>query len=323
MVTPVSSGVNQREMNTVTNMPREPSYIAVYNNGILHERAAKSRKILKCCELCPHRCKVDRTSDERGFCRSGAKPLISSYNPHFGEEPVLVGPGGSGTIFLTNCTMRCIYCQNYPISQLENGREYTNHGLAGIYLRLQNMGCENVNFVTPTHFVPMILEALELAIPEGFHLPLVYNTNGYELIETLQLLEGIVDVYLPDIKYASNDMAKKYSGVGNYVEHNRAALKEMFRQVGLLECDERGVAQKGLIVRHLVLPDDISGSEDCVRFLAEELSPDIHLAFMSQYFPAYKAPETPPLNRRIDRRRYQKLTRMVEELGFNGWIQPY
>lgn len=304
-------------------MPYEPSYIELYNKGILRERVAQAKKILKFCELCPHHCKVDRTVDEHGFCRSGAKPLISSYNPHFGEEPVLVGSGGSGTIFLTNCTMRCIYCQNYPISQLGNGREYTNHSLARIYLRLQSMGCENVNFVTPTHFVPMILEALEIAIPEGFRLPVVYNTSGYEIVETLQMLEGIVDVYLPDIKYASNEMAKKYSGVENYVEHNRASLVEMFGQVGLLECDERGVAQKGLIVRHLVLPDEISGSEDCLQFLAAEISPDIHLAFMSQYFPAYKAPETPPLNRRVDRRRYEELTRMVEDLGFNGWIQPY
>jgi len=191
-----------------------------------------------------------------------------------------------------------------------------------MYLRLQRIGCHNINFVTPTHFVPQILEALELAIPEGFNLPLVYNTSGYERVETLRLLDGIFDIYMPDIKYASNEMAQKYSGVSDYVEYNRSALKEMYRQVGILQCDEQGIAQRGLLVRHLVLPEDISGSEDCIRFLAEELSPHIHLALMSQYFPAYKAPETPPLNQRIDRKHFLNLARMVKQIGFQGWIQP-
>lgn len=303
-------------------MQFEPSYLRLYRSGELAERVAQAKAILKKCELCPKCCRVDRTRGEKGFCRSGVEPMVSSFNPHFGEEPVLVGSGGSGTIFFTNCTLGCIYCQNYPISQLGNGNVYTTRELARMYLRLQRMGCHNINFVTPTHFVPQILEALELAIPEGFNLPLVYNTSGYERVETLRLLEGIIDIYMPDIKYASNEMAKKYSGVSDYVEYNRAALKEMFRQVGILQCDERGIAQRGLLVRHLVLPEDISGSEDCIRFLAEELSPHLHLALMSQYFPAYKAPETPPLNRRIDRKHFLELARLVKQIGFQGWIQP-
>ncbi|MCD6386604.1 radical SAM protein [Candidatus Sumerlaeota bacterium] len=297
-------------------MQFEPAYLRLYRSGELAERVAQAKAILKKCVLCPRCCQVDRTRGEKGFCRSGAEPIVSSFNPHFGEEPVLVGSGGSGTIFFTNCTLACIYCQNYPISQLGNGNVYTTQELARMYLRLQRIGCHNINFVTPTHFVPQILEALELAIPEGFNLPLVYNTSGYERVETLRLLDGIFDIYMPDIKYASNEMAQKYSGVSDYVEYNRSALKEMYRQVGILQCDEQGIAQRGLLVRHLVLPENISGSEDCIRFLAEELSPHIHLALMSQYFPAYKAPETPPLNQRIDRKHFLNLARMVKQIGF-------
>lgn len=304
-------------------MKLEPSYLKLYRSGKLKERVKLAQEILKKCELCPHRCGVDRTKGEKGMCRSGAEPMVSSFNPHFGEEPVLVGRGGSGTIFWTNCTMRCVYCQNYPISQLGHGKVYTIQELSCIYLRLQSLGCENVNFVTPTHFIPQFIAALELAIPDGFHLPLVYNTSGYERPEILQLLlEDIIDIYLPDIKYDDNQMAKRYSGADDYVEHNRASLKEMFRQVGFLQCDENGIAQRGLIVRHLVLPDDIFGSVACLQFLATELSPQIHLALMSQYFPAYKAHEIPPLNRRCDREHYLKLAQMVEEIGFRGWIQP-
>ncbi len=300
----------------------EPSYLELHRSGELENRIERANAILEECVLCPHCCKVDRPSGEKGFCRSDALPMVSSHNAHFGEEPVLVGSGGSGTIFFTNCTLHCSYCQNYPISQLGHGSTVSVQGLAEMYLRLEKRGCENINFVTPTHFVPSILEALALAVEDGFSLPLVYNTSGYERVETLQLLDGIIDIYLPDIKYADNDMARKYSGVDNYVEHNRAALKEMYRQTGLLQCDDRGVARRGMIVRHLVLPDDISGSEDSLRFLARELSPRLHVALMSQYFPAYKAPQTPPLHRRIDRKHYRYLANLVDELGFKGWVQP-
>lgn len=248
--------------------------------------------------------------------------MVSSYNAHFGEEPPLVGRGGSGAIFFTNCTMRCVFCQNYPISQQGVGQEYTIDQLANMYLLLQKRGCENINFVTPTHLLPQILMALEIAVPRGFKLPLVYNTSGYECVEIVQLLDGIFDIYLPDIKYADDEMALKYSGVNDYVENNRASLKEMYRQVGELECDERGAARRGLIVRHLVLPEGISGSEESLRWMAEHLSPNIHVALMSQYFPAYEAPEIPEIARRVKGSEYRPLASLHEELGFDGWIQP-
>lgn len=300
----------------------KPSYLKLYETGELSKRVQLAKKILEKCVLCPHECKVDRTKQQKGRCRSLDNPWVSSCNLHHGEEPPISGYRGSGTIFFTNCTMQCKFCQNYPISQLGNGREYSIEQLAAMYIKLQNNGAHNINFVTPTHFVPQILMALEKAIKDGFNIPFVYNTSGYEKIETLQLLDGVIDIYLPDIKYADNKMSEKYSGVSNYVEHNRAALKEMFRQVGLLECDEDGIAQRGMIVRHLVLPENISGSEDCINFLAKEISPYIHLALMSQYFPAYKAPNLPPIHERIDPSFYRSLSLLVKKLGLDGWIQP-
>ena len=299
-----------------------PSYFRLAESGELEARIQTTRQILSQCTLCPHQCKVNRFEKEKGFCRSGYLPEVSSYNAHFGEEPVLVGSGGSGTIFFTNCTLHCVFCQNYPISQLGNGSVCNIEELAGMYLALQKRGCHNINFVTPTHFIVPILEALSIAIERGFNLPLVYNTSGYEQVETIRLVENVFDIYMPDIKYASNEMAKKYSGVSDYVGNNRASLKEMYRQVGILTCDKRGVAQRGMLVRHLVLPNNSAGSEDCLQFLEKELSPRIHLALMSQYFPAYKAPETPPLDRRVDRESYLKLTALVDKIGFQGWVQP-
>lgn len=299
-----------------------PSYLKLYDSGELDKRAERAEKILKECVLCPHQCGVDRTSGVKGRCRSLVNPLVSSHNLHFGEEPPISGSGGSGTIFFTNCTLQCKFCQNYPISQLGNGVEYTIEQLAGMYLNLQSRGAHNINFVTPTHFVPQIILALKKAIEQGFSLPFVYNTSGYERIETLLLLEDIIDIYLPDIKYADNNMAMKYSGVSDYVEYNRPALKEMFRQVGFLKTDENGIGERGLIVRHLVLPDNISGSEDCINFLAKELSPHLHLAFMSQFFPAYKAPDLPEISARIKPLYYKALAAKVRRLGFDGWIQP-
>jgi len=299
-----------------------PSYMTLHESGELKRRAEAAFAILEHCELCPHACGVNRIKEERGRCRSGVLPQVSSYNSHFGEEPPLVGEGGSGTIFFTNCTLHCLYCQNYPISQQGVGNEYTISQLAEMYCLLQRRGCENINFVTPTHFVPQILQALLEAIPNGFRLPLVYNTSGYERVEILKLLDGIIDIYLPDIKYADDSMAVKYSGAENYVQHNRMALKEMFRQVGVLQCDERGAAQRGLIVRHLVLPGGLAGSDESLRWMAENLSHDIHLALMSQYFPAYHAPEMPEIVRRVSPAEYRPLARLHKELGFDGWIQP-
>jgi putative pyruvate formate lyase activating enzyme len=299
----------------------EAAYSELARDGTLKERVAQATELLRCCTLCPNECKVDREHHERGRCRSEATPLISSYNVHYGEEPPLVGTHGSGTIFFTNCTMRCVYCQNYPISQLGQGKAYPVVRLARMFLKLQDYGCHNINFVTPTHFVPQILQALEMAVDKGFHLPLVYNTSGYESLATLKLLDGIIDIYLPDIRYSDNAHAQSYSKVDNYVDHNRVALKEMYRQVGLLDCDEYGVARRGMIIRHLVLPENRAGSEEALEFLANELSPRLHVALMRQYFPAYNASEHPPLDRKITNREYEPLVDLYKHLGFNGWIQ--
>jgi putative pyruvate formate lyase activating enzyme len=300
----------------------EPSYLRLFESGELARRVARAREMLRECTLCPHECRVNRLNGERGRCRSGVAPMISSHNVHMGEEPPLVGTGGSGTIFFTNCTLRCVYCQNYPISQLGVGRERTMDELARMFVELQRRGCDNVNFVTPTHFMPQILEALARAVGQGFRLPLVYNTGGYERLESLQLLDGVIDIYLPDIRYSDDAIAVELSGAENYVQHNRAALREMHRQVGELRCDERGVAQRGLLVRHLVLPEGLAGSEDSLRFLAQEISPRLHLALMSQYFPAHKAATMRLLGRKIRKAEYSPIVKLVEQLGLEGWIQP-
>ncbi len=299
-----------------------PGYFALYESGRLEEKCREAWELLSSCSLCPHLCGVNRLEGQTGRCRSGILPGVSSFNAHFGEEPPLVGHGGSGTIFLTGCTLRCAFCQNFPISQQGVGREYTIEQLAGMFLNLQKRGCENINFVTPTHFMPQILKALLLAIPAGFRLPLVYNTSGYERVEIIRMLEGVIDIYLPDIKYSDDAMAEKYSCAPRYTENNRAAILEMFRQVGNLECDSRGVGRRGLIVRHLVLPDGLAGTEESLRWLAKHISTDLHVALMSQYFPAHTALEIPELSRRVTREEYAPLARLHEELGLDGWIQP-
>ena len=299
----------------------EPAYMSLYRSGELGKRIKLALSLQEHCALCPHSCGMNRFEGEKGLCRSGVAPLVSSFSAHFGEESALVGEGGSGAIFFTHCTMRCVYCQNYPISQQGDGNPYSVNQLADMFLTLEKRGCENINFVTPTHFVPQILKALEIALPKGFHLPLVYNTSGYERVEILKLLDGIMDIYLPDIKYANDQAALKYSGVKDYVSHNRLALKEMFRQVGILQCDERGVAQRGLIVRHLVLPGGLAGTEDCLKWMAREISPHIHVALMSQYHPAFKAPAIPEIARRVTVAEYLPFARLHQKLGFQGWIQ--
>ncbi|MBM3335453.1 radical SAM protein, partial [Candidatus Sumerlaeota bacterium] len=251
-----------------------------------------------------------------------AEVVVASHNRHDGEEPPISGTRGSGTIFLSHCTMRCVFCQNFPISQKGVGRQVGAVGLAEMMLDLQRRGCHNVNFVTPTHFVHEILAALVLAVEGGFGLPLLWNTSGYESVETLKLLDGIVDIYLPDIKYADNKMAAKYSSAINYVEANRAALREMWRQVGPLVLDDDGIAQRGMIVRHLVLPRGIAGTPDCLDFLAREVSPRVHLSLMSQYFPANRAEEFPEINSQVTRREYKPLASLARKLDFPGWLQP-
>jgi len=277
------------------------AYRELYYSGELKAKIKQTREILENCELCPRHCHVNRLVGEIGKCRTATKAVVSSYAPHFGEEAPLVGRNGSGTIFFTHCNLRCVFCQNYSISQLGEGGEVTKEELAGMMLSLQVMGCHNINLVTPTHVVLQILEALELAAAKGLSIPLVYNCGGYESVETLRLLEGIIDIYMPDMKYSDADIAQQYSGINNYPSVNRAAIKEMHRQVGDLQIDEQGIATRGLLVRHLVLPHGLAGTAEIVRFLAQEVSLNTYLNIMGQYRPSHKANQFPLLNRPITR----------------------
>ncbi len=290
----------------------------------LKERIESLEGILESCELCPRRCGVNRLKGEIGYCKSGILPKIASWNLHFGEEPPISGMKGSGTIFFSNCTMKCVFCQNYPISQLGVGKEVSIETLANYMLELQKKGAHNINFVTPTHFVPQMIKAIYLSSQKGLSIPIVYNTSGYERVEILKLLEGIIDIYLPDAKYSSNKYALKYSDCMNYVEYNRKALIEMYSQVGLLKLDKNGIAQKGLIIRHLVLPKNIAETEKTLAFIKENLSNEVHISLMSQYFPANKAHKFPEISQKITRDEFIKACEIFDKLGFeNGWIQPY
>ncbi len=261
---------------------RIPGYAALHAGGELQERADTAWEMLRDCTVCPQLCHVNRREGELGFCRSGDLPAISSYGPHFGEEPPLVGRYGSGTIFLTNCNMRCIFCQNYEISQCGGGFAISCEELAEIMLRLQKRGCHNINFVSPSHFVPPILRAIEIAASRGLSIPLVYNSGGYDSVETLKLLDGVFDIYMPDAKYGRDDVAWALSRARDYTERMQSALKEMHRQVGDIVLRD-GLAVRGLIIRHLVLPANLASSELVMRFIAEELSRDSYVNVMAQY----------------------------------------
>jgi len=277
---------------------------------------------LRKCELCPQECRVDRFDGERGKCNSSTELKVSSYNLHGGEEPPLSGGGGSGTIFLANCSLFCKYCQNYPISQLGTGSFVSTDELADMMLELQERGADNINFVTPDHQLPMILIGVGKAMERGLNLPLVYNCSGYQKYEILRRLEGIIDIYLVDMRYNDNKQAKYFSGCDNYVETNRAAVKEMFRQVGNLKIDNRNLAVQGVLIRHLVLPNDISGSAGIFNFLVEEVSKDVYVSLMSQYFPAYKAVDEELINRRLTVKEFDKAVNAFYDAGLNnGFIQ--
>jgi putative pyruvate formate lyase activating enzyme len=305
-----------------------PSYLPLSESGELARRAERLSAMLGACDICPKDCRVNRLRGEVGFCWSGADAVVSAVVPHFGEEPCLTGTGGGGNIFFGNCNMRCVYCQNWQISQDWKGQRRNTvpvEVLAKAMLALQERGCHNINLVSPTHFVPQIVAALALAAPRGLRLPLVYNTNAYDSVAVLRLLDGIVDIYLPDLKYSDNAAAKEYSVAGNYAEASRTALKEMYRQVGPdLLLDEGGLARRGLIIRHLILPNDIAGSRECLRFVAEELSPAVHLSIMAQYYPTNKAGRKDLISRKIRAREYAEVLEMLEEFGFeNGWTQEF
>jgi putative pyruvate formate lyase activating enzyme len=289
----------------------------------LQSRMESAYQLLERCRVCPRECGVNRLkNDKLGFCRSGLNPVISSVSPHHGEEPPLSGTRGSGTLFFTNCNLRCVYCQNYPISQMGNGVERSPGELACQMIWLQEQGCHNLNLVTPTHFMPQILKAMGIARERGFNLPIVYNTSGYESLEALRLLDGIVDVYMPDMRYSDDRVAVNYSIAPHYAEINRAAVREMYRQVGNLVLDDNGIAKKGLLIRHLVLPGGLSGTEEIMKFLAEEISKDVYISLMSQYFPAFKAMEHKEISRRITAEEYEEARRIMEKYGLeNGWTQ--
>ena len=300
----------------------EPAYVKLLESGDLARRAHAAWDMLRACAVCPRACGVDRTAGERGVCGAGADPCVSSHNSHPGEEPPLSGTRGSGTIFLTHCNLACVFCQNYPISQLGNGNEVSCERLAGMMLSLQQRGCHNINFVTPTHYMPQILKGILLAATRGLRVPIVWNCGGYESVQALELLHGVVDIYLPDAKYGCDENAEKFSGAPGYTAVNRAALKEMYRQVGGLSLDGHGVAERGLIIRHLVLPGDIARTRDVFAFIAAELGADVYLSIMDQYFPAHRAASVPALSRPISPREYQAALDAAEEFGLDrGWIQ--
>ena len=277
----------------------------------LRARREQASSILRCCTLCPHNCRANRVDGQLGRCRTGAQAIVSSAGPHFGEEPPLVIGGGSGTIFFANCNLACIFCQNYDISHEGLGRPVTAEQLGEAMLWLQEYGCANVNFVTPTHVVPQIMEALLIAYQSGLRLPTVYNCGGYEVIETLQLMDGIIDIYMPDAKYSDPIAAHELSGTplpedgADYVAANRAALKEMHRQVGDLKTNDHGLAVRGLLVRHLVLPEGLAGSEELARFLADEISRDTYVNVMDQYRPCHEARRCGAVSRRITQQEYK------------------
>ncbi|MCG3121411.1 MAG: hypothetical protein ALAOOOJD_04489 [bacterium] len=295
----------------------QPAYIALHASGELAERARQLQAVLRDCTLCPRCCHANRMQGEIGKCRSTAEIIISSAGPHFGEEPELVGLGGSGTIFFTNCNLWCLFCQNYEISHLKMGLAVSTAELAKQMLYLQSRGCHNINLVTPTHFVPQIVEALECAAERGLQIPLVYNCGGYESVETLRWLDGIIDIYMPDIKYSNDAHARRYSGVKNYWQHVRPAVQEMHRQVGNLKINRWGLAERGLLIRHLVLPNNLAGSETILHFIAEEISPDSYVNIMEQYHPAFKAPYLPELARRVSRVEYHRVIELARELGLH------
>ncbi len=274
------------------------------------------------CNICPHECKINRLNGEIGRCKAQDKVKIALYSTHNFEEPCISGTKGSGTVFFSNCNLNCVYCQNYEISQLGRGKEITVQELANIFLKQQENEVENINLVTPTSYVLQIIEAIKIAKSKGLKIPIIYNTNGYEKVETLKLLEGYIDVYLPDLKYAENEISKKYSNVNNYFEIATKAIKEMVRQVGSPKLNDNGIIEKGVIVRHLVLPNNIQNSKKVLKWIKENLPSEIFVSIMAQYFPTYKAKEIKDLNRKLTKEEWQEIEDFVYELEIeNGYMQ--
>ena len=279
-------------------------------------------KQLDKCEICPRKCKVNRNNNQIGWCKSTDRVKIGLYSTHNFEEPCISGDKGSGTVFFSNCTMNCIFCQNYEISQLGKGKEISIEELSNIFIMQQEKGVHNINLVTPTSYVYQIIEAIKIAKVKGLNIPIVYNTNGYENIETIKALNGYVDVYLPDLKYAEEKLATEYSGAKNYFEVATKAIKEMIKQVGKIKLNEDGIIQKGVIIRHLVLPNHIENSKKVLLWIKQNLPNDIYVSIMAQYFPTYKAKENQELNRKLTKKEWEQIEKYVEEIDIeNGFIQ--
>ncbi len=283
--------------------------------GEMDRRIAVLDRCLEECTICPRNCRVNRKKGEKGFCRMGDTAIVASYGPHFGEERPLVGTGGSGTIFFSNCNLGCVFCQNYGISHFGEGQEIGIERLASIMIDLQAQGCHNINLVTPTHQTPMILRSLKVAVEGGLRIPVAYNCGGYESVEALEILEGIIDIYMPDFKYADPVMAKKYSGAPEYPAVARKAIREMHRQVGELVIDKHGVAMQGLLIRHLVMPGNIAGTEAAVKFIAEEISANTRINIMDQYRPCCKAFDYPEISRKVSAAEYRDALKRAVEVG--------
>ncbi|MGB9754063.1 radical SAM protein [Roseiflexus castenholzii] len=296
-----------------------PAYLKLYEQGVLQKRAAVARERLASCTLCPLACRADRLHGEAGECRIGREVIVASYGPHFGEEDVLRGWRGSGTVFFSGCNLRCVYCQNYDISQFAGGYAVDAAQLAEIFLEVQREGCHNLNLVTPSHVVAQILDALAIAVPRGLRLPIVYNTSGYDSVAALRLLDGVVDIYMPDVKYSDSAIGQQYSGIPHYWEVVRPALREMHRQVGDLRI-ERGLAMRGLLIRHLVLPGRLVGSQEALRFIAEDISRNAWINLMDQYHPSYRAYDYPELARRITTDEYAEVVAYARSLGLHCGI---
>ena len=304
----------------------EPAYLKLHRTGELKKRAEKLWAIMESCRLCPRRCGANRHKGKRGVCRApGMKLVISAAHPHFGEERPLVGKGGSGTIFLAHCNLRCAFCQNWEIAHLGRGAERSIDDFAGMMLRLQKIGCHNINLVTPTHYSAHILKAIDIAAGRGLRLPIVYNTSGWERLEILRLLDGVVDIYLPDFKYYDSDMSSKYSsGAESYPEITAKAILEMHRQVGVAKPAKGGIMQRGVMIRHLVMPNNTGGSENVMKWIAKNLPKDTYVNIMAQYNPQYKAYDYPEISRRITRKEYIKVVKKAKEMGLaNLDIQGY
>jgi putative pyruvate formate lyase activating enzyme len=292
-----------------------PAYMKTREQGLLQAKIRQAEKILGACQLCPRACGVDRLSDDRGVCQIGRQAMVSSYSPHFGEESPLIGENGSGTVFFAGCNLMCIFCQNFDISHGVQGVPFSAEDLATAILFLQNRGCANINFVTPTHVVPQILAAVDLAVEKGLYVPLVYNSGGYDKAETLAILEGVFDIYMPDFKFWDPEVADKLCGAPDYPEVAMAAFKEMHRQVGDLVLNDKGVAQRGLLIRHLVLPEGMAGTREVMRFVASELSANSYVNVMAQYRPCGRASEVPALARGITEDEYQEAMDRAAQAG--------